>query len=311
MRSETFPFPERFAHGVTPLGPLCYFDSGAPAQADDRGAEAAPAIPIILVHALGTDMTQWEYVAPVLAHHTRVIGLDLPGCGRSAKPRHKYSLAGAVNAVIGLLNYLGIERAILFGHSFGGAICADAAIHHPSRAAGLVLMNTSGFTRFPRALQVLGRAAFHPYIVAPLMSRGVTRVLRQIFAAQNDRTEIFVQRIMKRPDPRYAWEFAHYAAPLIQDLMNDVLDHTHRLTMPTLVIWGLKDQLLRFQGVGDWLRKLPRARLVTIANCGHMPNLEHPEAVNTAAVTFLHEVHREAKGQRAQAPSSEVRHDQI
>ena len=31
MRSETFPFPERFAHGVTPLGPLCYFDSGPPA----------------------------------------------------------------------------------------------------------------------------------------------------------------------------------------------------------------------------------------------------------------------------------------
>ena len=297
MRSETFPFPERFAHGVSPVGPICYFDTGGHS---DR-------LPVILVHALGTDMTQWEYVAPVLAHHTRVIGLDLPGCGHSAKPRHRYSLRGAVQAVLGLLDHLGIQRAVLFGHSFGGAICAEAAIQHPGRVAGLILMNTSGFKRWSPVLRVLGKAAAQPFIVAPLMRHGVHRVLHQIFTARNERTEGFIRRVLSRPDPRYAWEFAHYASPLIEDLMADVLDHRHRLTMPTLVLWGDRDQLLRFQGVDDWVRLLPRARLVIIKDCGHMPNLEHPEAVNAAAVGFLREL-----GVTEPAPprATEVRHGQ-
>lgn len=270
LRSPSFPYPDLFAYGVSPLGPVCYFDSGPSPHSD---------VPIVLVHALGLDFTQWEHVVPLLTPHARVIGIDLPGCGRSAKPRHRYRQRLAVDAIVRLLDYLGIERAVLVGHSFGGAVCTRVALRHPERVAGLMLINSSGFTRYSPLLHLAGRAVFRPPVIAPLVRVGVRRVLHRIFATQTPHTEAFVRRILARPDPRYGWEFAYYACPMIGDLMRDVLDDLHRLTMPTVVLWGAEDRLLPMNGVADWVRRLPRGRLHTLPACGHMPNLEAPEAV--------------------------------
>src|SRR5262245_60247865 len=89
MRSETFPYPDRFAAGASSLGTVCYFDAG----------EAQGLPPVVLIHALGLNFTQWEYVAPELAAQTRVIGLDLPGCGHSTKPKAAYTLPLMTEAV--------------------------------------------------------------------------------------------------------------------------------------------------------------------------------------------------------------------
>lgn len=287
-RSETFPFPDQFAHGVTPLGPICYFDAGT-----ERDLP-----PVVLIHPLGTNFTLWEYVAPVLAQHTRVIGLDLPGCGRSAKPRHPYNLHLMSQAVLGLMNHAGLSQAVIFGHSFGGRIAADLALHHRARTAGLILMNSSGFQRYPAPVRALGQAVFRPNVIAPLIQRSIDHVFWRIFSQQNERTERFVRQVVDRRDPRYAWEFAHYACPMIKDLMSDVLDRLHELTLPMLVIWGDQDRLLRYAGVTDWVRRLPRARLLTLRGCGHMPSVEQPEAVNTATMEFLRDVASPA-GRRA------------
>lgn len=279
-RSETFPYPELYAQGVSPLGPLCYFDAGTEAHLP----------PVVLIHPLGTNFTLWEYVAPVLAQHTRVVGLDLPGCGRSAKPRHPYSLHIMTQAVLGLMNHLGLRRAVVFGHSFGGRIAADLALHHRERVAGLVLMNSSGFNRYSKPARVIGQALFRPRVVAPLIIRSIDHVFYRIFVQSNERTERFIRQVVERPDPRYAWEFAYYACPMIDDLMSDVLDRLHELTLPVQVIWGEQDRLLRYKGVVDWVQRLPDARLLGLPGCGHMPSLEQPEAVNAATVQFLQDV---------------------
>ncbi len=278
MRSDTFPYPELYAHGVSPLGPICYFDAGQEGHLP----------PVVLVHALGLNMTLWEDVAVELARHTRVIGLDLPGCGHSARPRHPYSLQLMSQAVVGLLDHLGIERAVLMGHSYGGRVVTDVALQHPGRVAGLVLMNSSGFTRYPLPLHLLAQALFRPAVVAPLVQAGLNRVLSRIFATRNERTERFVRQIVEhRGESRYAWDFAHYASPMIKDLMGNVLDRLHELTLPALVIWGERDALLRHQDVSGWIGRLPNARLLTIPRCGHMPNLERPDLVSAAVIDFL------------------------
>src|SRR5262245_7194151 len=118
MRSETFPYPDRFAAGASSLGTVCYFDAG----------EAQEQPPIGLIHALGLNFTQWEYVAPELATQTRVVGLDLPGCGHSTKPKASYSLSLMSEAVLGLIDQLHLDRPVLFGHSFGGHVAMDIAL---------------------------------------------------------------------------------------------------------------------------------------------------------------------------------------
>lgn len=294
MRSATFPYAERYAHGVSPLGPICYFDTGDQGAARSLG-QARTAPPIILVHALGLNMTQWEHVAPALASHTRVIGLDLPGCGHSARPRHPYSLKMMAQAVVGLMDFLKIDRAILMGHSFGGAVVADVALHHPGRVAGLVLMNSSGFTRYPRALHAAAWLLFRPVVVAPVIGRAVNHVLQGIFHTRNQHTDRFVSQVIgHRDQTQYAWEFARYASPMIQDIMSNFLHRLDELTLPVLVIWGDKDALLRYKDVPKWVSRLKDAHLVTISNCGHMPNLEYPDTVSAAIVEFLDRFSRAA-----------------
>ncbi len=279
LRSETFPYRERLADGISPLGPVCYFDTG-PETATDLP-------PIVLVHALGLNLTEWEPIAPALARHTRVIGLDLPGCGRSAKPRARYSLKIMSQAVVGLMDHLRIKRAILVGHSYGGFVSTDVTLNHPDRVSGLVLMNASGFARWPKLFHLLAPAVFSPPIMAPLLHRGVKFVLHEIFSTKNEHTERFIRSVLDRPDPRFVWDFAHYAQPMVRDLMSNVLDRLDELQLPVLVIWGTEDHLLRYRDVLTWIGRLPDARLVAIDHCGHMPNFEHPEIVNRAILDFL------------------------
>jgi pimeloyl-ACP methyl ester carboxylesterase len=296
MRSESFPYEERYAYNVSPLGPICYFDTGDPPGDDE------PAPPVVLIHALGTNMTQWEHVAPLLARYTRVLGLDLPGCGHSAKPRHQYSLALMAQAVRGLLEYLKIPRAVLLGHSYGGMVATQVALNHPHRVASLVLMNSSGFTRYPAWAHLLMRMLFRPVIIAPLVQLVVGSILRTIFTTHNEHTERFIRSVLdRRSESRYAWDFAHYATPMLGDIMSHVLDRLHELKLPVLVIWGEKDGLLPHRAVSDWVGQLANARLVTIPCCGHMPNLEYPDVVASAVADFIHRLERGVTPVAAQA----------
>ena len=161
-------------------------------------------------------------------------------------------------------------------------------------------MNSSGFNRYPRPVKAVGQALFRPNVVVPLLEKTIDHVFYRIFSQKNERTEKFMRQVVDRRDPRYAWEFAHYACPMIKDLMSDVLDRLHELTLPIQVIWGDQDRLLRYAGVNDWVRRLPRARLLTLRGVGHMPSLEQPAAVNDAALGFLKEVAREGRERKVQ-----------
>src|SRR6266568_5059866 len=87
----------------------------------------------LLIHGLGGFAESWRDTAAALASHGRVIALDLPGFGQSAKPRRAYTLDFFARAVEGLLRGLAIERVRLVGHSLGGGIAAAFALAHPER----------------------------------------------------------------------------------------------------------------------------------------------------------------------------------
>jgi pimeloyl-ACP methyl ester carboxylesterase len=228
MRSESFPFPDRFLDG--PHGPLCYFDTG--------GAGT----PIVMLHALGTNFTQFEYIAPALTGEARLIGLDLPGCGHSAKPRRPWRLVDVTAAVLRLLEHLGIERAVILGHSFGGRVALELALY-----------------------KKLGPKIFKPNVVAGAILASVRFVLQHIFskdARRTPRAQRFMHQVLDRYDPRFAWEFAYHACPLLPELTLDVIDELPRIKVPVYAIWGARDELIKLETVRPALSRLPRCELV-------------------------------------------------
>ncbi|MFJ2897339.1 alpha/beta fold hydrolase [Streptomyces sp. NPDC087218] len=107
-----------------------------------RMSGPADAPPLVLLHALGEDATDWEAVVPALARSRRVYALDLRGHGRSDWPGD-YSLELMQADVLRFLDALGLGPVDLIGHSMGGIVAYLVAEDHPQRVSRLVLEDVS------------------------------------------------------------------------------------------------------------------------------------------------------------------------
>lgn len=134
---------------------------------------------VLLLHGLASDSQTWDRVLEPLAEHgLRAIALDLVGHGDSDKPHTvRYLLEDFATSVRGFLDALGVEQAVLCGHSFGGAIAVHFAARHRSRVSHLVLVSAGGLGR---EVHPVLRAAALPF--APAVLRVVTgRPLRRLY----------------------------------------------------------------------------------------------------------------------------------
>jgi 3-oxoadipate enol-lactonase len=102
--------------------------------AEDTGGGSTP---LVLIHGDWTDSGIWDPLVPLLRDRYRVIGYDLRGFGRSARPAQPFTRLGDLRA---LLDHFGIERAVAVGHSGGGGTALGLALHYPDRVRGLTLI---------------------------------------------------------------------------------------------------------------------------------------------------------------------------
>ncbi len=293
--SESFPWPLRRLGGEAPIA---YFDTG------DPGGAAYP--PLLLIHGLGGNFTNWEHLARELSPHRRVLGLDLPGCGDSFKlplgpGGARYSIRLYADSCVRLLDALAVERAVFCGHSMGGQVVAEAALAHAGRVERLVLVDTNGFVRRP-LYQRLGRhLVFHEPLVVGLLERFAVTLLHACFhdSRGNANAARFIAQADGRPAHPTLDEFATMACSLSPDLVErHYLDDLHRLTQPTLVLWGESDKLLPVAEVPAWVERLPAGRLEVVPECGHLSIVEKPKALARALLAFVNEG-REERPRRA------------
>lgn len=226
---------------------------------------------LVLVHGAGGTHMHWP------AHLRRlpdwnVYALDLPGHGKSAGAGCT-TIAGYRDAVFGFLQALGLEKVVLVGHSMGGAITLDFALHYPQRLAGMVLVGTGARLRVaPTILDGL-RADF-----AATAGTLADWVHGLRVSAQTKR--LYLQRLLEAtPEVVYGDFYAcdHF------DLRNDL----PRIATPALVICGTADIMTPPRYSEYLTANLPNARLVLVPDAGHMVGLEAPEALADAVAEFL------------------------
>ena len=117
---------------------VSYLESGA-----DSGGPV-----VVLLHGLGGSSSTWSPVMALLGRHAHVIAPDLLGHGRSAKPRDgDYSLGAHAAGLRDLLVAVGLDRATVIGHSFGGGVAMQFAYQFPELLERLVLVASGGFGR--------------------------------------------------------------------------------------------------------------------------------------------------------------------
>ncbi|MCP3105141.1 alpha/beta fold hydrolase [Myxococcus sp. K15C18031901] len=149
-------------------------------------------IPVVFVHACAGSTAHWAAQLAHLRKHRRALALDLRGHGRSATPaREAWSIDDLASDVAAVVDGVGLERFVLVGHSLGGAVCAAYAGAHPSRVAGLLLVDPASDGRTIPAEQaqglmaVPGSEAWLPVVEqhwAPMLAASQPQVREQVLA---------------------------------------------------------------------------------------------------------------------------------
>jgi 3-oxoadipate enol-lactonase len=98
--------------------------------------------PVILIHGFSDRKEHWRAQVGALSQHFKVIRMDNRGAGKSDRPDSEYTMETYASDIVGLMDFLNIEKSHIIGHSLGGMICQNFAILYPERLNKLILINT-------------------------------------------------------------------------------------------------------------------------------------------------------------------------
>lgn len=240
---------------------------------------------LLLLHGNITTFRNWRRIIEEFRTTHRVLALSLPGYAGTS-PQGEASLDGQVSFVAAFLDALSVDRATVVGHSAGGLIAATLALEHPDRVTRLVLADSAGLGRAVNPTLVLGTLPPDwavELVTAALMlpGGGIPRALmsglqlrqpwRLTFREWRDQIHLTEAGTLLSTSFRLARMAVGVAGQRRRYRIDDRLGE---LTMPTLLLWGLTDQVFPVWQAVRAVRKLPRGRLAVLAGAGHVAYLD-------------------------------------
>ncbi len=252
--------------------------------------ESGTGQPVVLLHAFPMDSSLWAVQRQALAPAGhRVITPDLPGFGGSAPAQEPPSLDVMADAVVELLDRLGIEQAVVGGLSMGGYVTMALLRRHPQRLAAIVLADTKAGADTPDA--AANREAVAAAVEAAGTAAGIADgMLANLLGTTTRETRPEVVGTVRRwigaqPAAGVAW--AQRAMAARPDSLADIT----AFGGPVLVLYGAEDTI---SPAPDALAMADAARagasattVVEIPAAGHLTAFEAPEAVTRALTGWL------------------------
>jgi pimeloyl-ACP methyl ester carboxylesterase len=236
-----------------------------------HGDHDAP--PLILLEGLGGDIPGWRRNVPHLAAELLVIAYDFRGNGNSDEPPGPCTMATFVDDTLAMLEHLGVQRAHVYGQSFGGMVAQELGLTAPQRVRTLILACTHmGPTRAVRAegstaakhepwraLYAPGFPEAHPEHVAEDLRVSATQPKHPVGG-------------------RRQWE-------AMQGF--DSYDRLPSLRVPTLVLHGTEDQVIPVENGRRLAERIPGAEVVLLEGAGHVYHSERADEADAAVLDFV------------------------
>ena len=238
---------------------------------------------LLLIHGIGDCSDTWHELITQLAQDHTVIAPDLLGHGRSAKPRADYSVAAYANAMRDLLSVIGVDRATVVGHSFGGGVAMQFAYQYPERCERLVLVSTGGvsadihpvlrFASAPNTDLILPLLQFPG---ARMAGRCIFKLLELLGTDTGRDAEHLLPMFDALPDAgaRRAFVRALRSAVDWRGQSMTMLDRCYLArSIPTLLVWGARDAVVPSRHAHVAHLAMPGSRLEVFEGAGHFPHL--------------------------------------
>jgi 3-oxoadipate enol-lactonase len=236
---------------------------------------------VVFTHGAGVDHHEFDATIEKVSAEYRVLTWDVRAHGQSRPAGAGFTMRRATEDLIALLDHLGVQQAILVGHSMGGNIGQEVVFNHPERVLALALLGcTCNTFKLTDTEKFWVKAGIPLLYVWPFLRRQSAFVSA---TTQPARDAIF--QAMKQISVR---EFA--------DIMGEVALCLHeepgyRITQPLLLAHGAQDQTGNIRAVAPkWAAREPDCHYTVIPNAGHAANLDNPVFFDRLLIDFLHRV---------------------
>jgi len=254
----------------------------------EAGDPVAPAI--ILIHGFAASSFTWKQITPGLAKSYHVFALDMIGFGFSGKPADfPYGREGYGKTVLNFMEQKKIEKAVLVGNSMGGAISLWIASHHPERVTRLVLIDTFGYPEKPSGVVTLMvQPWLRPFAHLLFGKEGLRITLKKVYYDDSRITPELVEgygRPFKTPHAKDALFWVAGNLNMREDA--EEFKKLPTIKIPTLILWGENDTWIPPGRAKAFHQAIQGSELVMIPECGHVPQEEKPEVVQTTILEFL------------------------
>ncbi len=240
--------------------------------------------PVILLHGLGSDSSEWARVVGYLSAHRRVITLDQIGFGQSGKPRIRYGTETLCSFLEGFYETLLLDRASLVAHGVSGAVAIRFAAEHPNLVDRMVLANT-GFLMDAAGIEVLN----------PVNRREARDLQKRTRFSGNDAgaDQMWADSLQSAGANQALIDSANAGRDAVGPLLGSVAH-------PTLVIWGRGDRLTPLDTAERIHAAIPHSQMVILEKAGHAPQREQPAEFSAVVDKFLSgaKVHQKFRKQR-------------
>lgn len=226
--------------------------------------------PVVMIHGAGGTHIDWPAELRRMPEANAIIP-DLPGHGRS-KVMMRASISAYAADMIGLLDTLKMPKAILLGHSMGGAIVQTMALHAPDRVCGLILIGTGV------------KLGVHPDILNGLQSdyeKTVRMIVDWQWAEGYEQVKRLGCKRLLETDPKVV--YGDFAATNTFDLQGQI----GQIRAPALIIGGTADRMTPFKFSAYLHEQITGSQLVSVEGGGHMMALEQPQVVAGAVQRWL------------------------
>jgi 2-hydroxy-6-oxonona-2,4-dienedioate hydrolase len=245
---------------------------------------------VVLVHGVASRADRWRHnLDPLAAEGYHVFAVDLPGHGFARKGAGpQYSVPAFAAFVEGILDFAGVERAVLVGTSLGGHVVGWLAAHRPDRVTSLVLVGSVGVVPLGEERRQRTRQRLTDVSEAGVRSKFEVLVHDQALVTD----EWVREEMLINSSPGAADSLSAIARYFGDDLDNDVvgpeLGHLCAAgAFPVLLVWGAEEVAFPLSIGLEAVDVITGSCLAVIAKTAHAPYFENPQAFNRIVADFL------------------------
>ena len=258
--------------------------AGVPRIAVDVAGHG-PGLPVVLLHGIGGNRSNWREDLPAIARGRQVLALDARGYGDSDDYDGDVTVQTLGADVLRVLDAFSLERAVLVGLSLGASVALETAMLAPERTPGLVLIAAAPL--LSESLSEAQRQAFIASRQAPLLEGASLEDIAPTVAASlmgpaadaavRERLEASIAALHRDA----------YLKTIAASFRYAPTQPLETIACPTLVLHGTADPLVPPSVAQATAAAIPGARLRLLEGVGHLLNFEAPEAFRDALNQFL------------------------